>query len=378
MYLGSASGLASTPAWTAESDRANAYFGRSVATAGDANGDGYSDVIVGAPSYANGQSNEGRAFVYLGSASGLASTPAWTAESDMANAYFGSSVATAGDANGDGYSDVIVGADSYTNGQAGEGRAFVYYGNGGLGPALRPQQRRSDDSAPIAPLGASDAFDSFRLAARGRTPFGRGNVKLEWEVKPLGTPFDGTGAQAGASWMDTGTAGAALDELATSLTPQTLYHWRVRLRYHLATSPFQHRSRWLTVPWNGWQEADLRTLAPATPAGRVPDGATGTALQVTRSGGADINLTWGPSCLAADTDYGIYEGSLGAFYSHTSRFCSTDGATTTTFTPNAGSTYYLVVPRNASWEGSYGTDSAGVERPPAAAACLPQLIGTCP
>jgi hypothetical protein len=41
----------------------------------------------------------------------------------------GYSVAGAGDVNGDGYSDVIVGAKSYDNGQSDEGAVFVYYGN---------------------------------------------------------------------------------------------------------------------------------------------------------------------------------------------------------------------------------------------------------
>ncbi len=44
----------------------------SVAGAGDVNGDGYADVIVGAPDYDGGEPSEGAAFVFLGSASGIA------------------------------------------------------------------------------------------------------------------------------------------------------------------------------------------------------------------------------------------------------------------------------------------------------------------
>jgi len=129
LYLGSASGLSATASWTAESDQAGAEFGWSVATAGDVNGDGYSDVIVGAYLFDNGETDEGRAFLYLGSASGLSATASWTPESDQPNAVFGRSVATAGDVNGDGYSDVIVGANQYSNGQPYEGRAFLYLGS---------------------------------------------------------------------------------------------------------------------------------------------------------------------------------------------------------------------------------------------------------
>jgi hypothetical protein len=136
VYLGSASGLSVAAAWTAESDQANAQFGTSVGSAGDANGDGYGDVIVGAPNFDGVQTAEGRAFVYLGSASGLSAANAWTAESDQADAWFGFSVASAGDVNGDGYGDVIVGVYRFDNGQTDEGRALVYLGSAsGLSPA---------------------------------------------------------------------------------------------------------------------------------------------------------------------------------------------------------------------------------------------------
>src|SRR6185369_690605 len=97
----------------AEANLAGADFGRAVSTAGDVNGDGYADVIVGSPVFANGQAGEGRTFLYRGSASGLSPTPHWTDESNQAFALFGFAVGTAGDVNGDGYADVIVGAYAY-------------------------------------------------------------------------------------------------------------------------------------------------------------------------------------------------------------------------------------------------------------------------
>ncbi|CAN0448089.1 unnamed protein product, partial [Phaeothamnion confervicola] len=104
-------------------------MGHSVATAGDVNGDGFSDVIVGSYLYDSGSANEGAAFVYHGSASGLNAVPATTLQSDQAEAWFGWSVASAGDVNGDGYADVIVGGIHYDNGQNNEGAAFVFHGS---------------------------------------------------------------------------------------------------------------------------------------------------------------------------------------------------------------------------------------------------------
>ena len=65
-------------------------------------------VIIGANSYDNGQTNEGCAFVFYGSATGLSSTPDWTGDSNQADSDYGRSVASAGDVNGDGYSDITA------------------------------------------------------------------------------------------------------------------------------------------------------------------------------------------------------------------------------------------------------------------------------
>ena len=74
-------------------------------------------------------------------------------------------MAGCGDVNGDGYADVIVGSRAYDNGELSEGRASLYFGNGGPGTALRPQQRRADDAGPIAPGGTSRTSGEVRLAA---------------------------------------------------------------------------------------------------------------------------------------------------------------------------------------------------------------------
>jgi hypothetical protein len=158
--------------------------------------------------------------------------------------------------NGDGYADVIVGGRSYKNGEALEGCAHLYYGNASSGSSVTPQQRRGDNLAPVSPGLRADGLD-FRLTSQGRSPFGRGRVKLEWEVKPLGAALDGTAIGRSSGWFDTGANGVLLDELVPSQPPGGL-HWRMRVLYDPVTTPFAQASRWLTVPWNGWNEIDLR------------------------------------------------------------------------------------------------------------------------
>jgi streptogramin lyase len=126
-------------------------------------------------------------------------------------------------------------------------------------------------------------------------------------------------------------------------------------------------------------DADCVAEAPCSPAGTVPDGSwvPGTMLTVNKAGGGDITLSWGASCRSGDIDYEVYEGWIGAFSSHLPVTCSTSGSLTWTFTPEHGSTYYLVAPSSGANEGSYGRDAAGEERPQSGEACLDRIVGDC-
>lgn len=89
----------------------------------DFNGDGYSDVLVGAPRY---NFNEGRAYMYLGS-SNMDSRPDYIMNSN-GGGRFGFSASIAGDLNSDGYLDAIIGAPTW--GPQEWGSAYVYNGFG--------------------------------------------------------------------------------------------------------------------------------------------------------------------------------------------------------------------------------------------------------
>ena len=112
VYYGSDSGITGV-SWIETGDQDDAWFGVSVASAGDVNGDGFSDVVIGASHYDDGETDEGRAYLYYGSATGLADTPAWHTDGNQDGAQLGRSVSIAGDVNGDGFSDLIIGAYLY-------------------------------------------------------------------------------------------------------------------------------------------------------------------------------------------------------------------------------------------------------------------------
>jgi hypothetical protein len=102
---------------------------------------------------------------------------------------------------------------------------------------------------------------------------------------------------------------------------------------------------------------------------------------VNKGAGGSLALSWNPSCSGHDTDYEIYEGPLGNLAAAVPRACSTGGGTASSLAPAAGNRFYLVVPRDAWSEGSYGRKSGGSggdgERAQPPAACRPQVTGAC-
>jgi hypothetical protein len=191
-------------------------------------------------------------------------------------------------------------------------------------------------------------------------------------------------------------AGFEVDGVVYDITTTAQYVGTITvcLPYDPVTDPTPVLAHYETVPDPGWVDrtssvdaathtvcgvvsslspfAAMRALAAAA-------GDVGNTLAITKAAAGDLALSWSASCAVTDDDYGVYEGSLGIWYSHASRLCTTGGATNATLTPQAASAYYLVVPRNDTFEGSYGENSLGGPIPQGAGACEEQFVtGACP
>ena len=109
--------------------------GFSVSNAGDVNGDGFDDFIVGTPGVDGGGSGAGKAYVIFGRSSGFSAinladlgTGGFAIEGGAAGDGTGWSVSSAGDVNGDGFDDVIIGAPFGDDGGNNEGGAYLIFG----------------------------------------------------------------------------------------------------------------------------------------------------------------------------------------------------------------------------------------------------------
>jgi hypothetical protein len=159
-------------------------FGNSVRFAGDVNGDGFGDIIIGARDYNNGtKSDAGKSYVVFGQAEGFAAEINVT-DLDGSNGFqingkdyfdrFGCSVSSAGDINGDGYDDLIIGAyKASIVGANSEGESYVLYG-------------KASGFAPLIEASSVDGSNGFHLGGLN------GSSKFGWSVSSAGD-VDGDG-----------------------------------------------------------------------------------------------------------------------------------------------------------------------------------------
>ncbi len=113
--------------------------GSSVSTAGDINGDGYADLLIGAPNYGN---MTGRSYVIFGAAnvgsggvislSSLNGANGFKLDGENNNDYSGGCVSRVGDLNADGYDDLVIGAPGYPENNY-KGRSYVVFGGPKVG-----------------------------------------------------------------------------------------------------------------------------------------------------------------------------------------------------------------------------------------------------
>jgi hypothetical protein len=179
IYHGSGTGIATTPTHSIVGNLLGGLFGFSVSTAGNVNNDAYSDIIAGAPaSIGLIPVSVGSAYVFNGSATGITATTVSGANATLTGAVglltqalFGFSVSEAGDVNGDGFGDVIIGEPLATELVLGQlisvGKAHIYYGSASGITTTGATQLTSPRSPGILGLIQGNLLYGFSVSTAG-------------------------------------------------------------------------------------------------------------------------------------------------------------------------------------------------------------------
>ena len=210
-------------------------LGDSVSGAGDINGDGIDDLIVGADGSDDGGMNAGEAYIIYGkagtgsqfgtkvgdrqvldtsSSSDLAPADGFIIRGDAAYDLLGVSVSGAGDINGDGIDDLIVGADGSDDGGMNAGEAYIIYGKAGTGSQFGTKvgDRQVLDTSSSSDLAPADGFILRGDAANDRlgdSVSGAGDINGDGLADLIVGAYwgDDGGRDAGEAYIIYGKAG---------------------------------------------------------------------------------------------------------------------------------------------------------------------------
>ena len=271
VYQGSPStGLSTSANTIIEGSQLEGQMGISVCSAGDVNGDGFGDVIVGAHLQSFMYLNQGMASIHLGSASGTFATAAWSVYGSNTGSNFGFSVALAGDVNGDGYSDVVIGTERQSTGFSNEGGTYVFLGNVARALPMPTYQYRGDLVTPVRTSnGTFDPDCAWGIGQFARSSMGRSKLKLVWQfighgnsIPSVTFPVNSTAYSGqGATWADSGLPGVLLKHSISTLGATSSHPaWRARV-CHLPATALDGRlyGRWFQQGVHDLQVPSLKT-----------------------------------------------------------------------------------------------------------------------